>query len=883
LLVLAWLPGSASADWFGVWHPTLTTAQQVRHLTPRQAKGNLPVKLTGVVTHVDAVEETFYLQDGTAGIFVLPTPHAKGLAQGDRVEVEGVTNEGEFAPSIAVKSLRRLGTEKLPDAHAFNLTVEDSRWLHAQWVQAWGVVRNARSEAGATYIDVYSSRGPAVLKVPGEDWAIPARAMRGETLFVRGVCAATFKDRRVSGPPTILLAELPKPLPIPTELLAEPDAPRRIIDLFLEFAPAPHPGTRRVKIAGVVTAAPLLGVHVIQDESAGALIRVMNPPVDIPIGTRVEAYGLLHREEDRRLALTQATLKQLEPAKQPVVLPEPVAVRAAELAVGARDAVRVNLKGRVESFRVIKGWTIVSLSEDNVRFEAFVPDPPDGKAAPKFELGSLISVVGVPLNTTPERAKPAVPGVFLNSHDAFALLEPPPQQIQGQVIRSWWTSGRAGYVFAGFAGIVLLGGGWLLALRVQVRRAAREVERQYEEKAMLERQLRQASKLEAVGRLAGGIAHDFNNLLTVINGSAELLAEQTARSGGEVAELTDQIRKAGERAASLTGQLLTFSRKRDVLIAAVNLNDVVADTVRLLERVIGEDIRIETNLGADLPPIRGEAGLLHQVVMNLAVNAKDAMPQGGVLSFRTSVVIEPVGTDAHSTTRQFVRLTVSDTGVGMTDEVKARLFEPFFTTKTTGGGTGLGLATVYGIVQTVRGKIRVDSAVGRGTTFTIDFRLHGEPVSDAEFAMPTPLTPLPPSRVVNATKLTGITVLLVEDNEMVRDMLENALKAEGATVLAASRPDHALQMLAAYERPVDVLVTDVVMPGMSGPVLAERVRETRPQMRVVFMSGHTADEVLRKGLLEEQVEFLQKPFTPELLVRRLQRLAPHDGTPASRE
>jgi signal transduction histidine kinase/ActR/RegA family two-component response regulator len=543
----------------------------------------------------------------------------------------------------------------------------------------------------------------------------------------------------------------------------------------------------------------------------------------------------------------------------------------------------VNLKGRVESFRVIKGWTIVSLSEDNVRFEAFVPDPPDGKAAPKFELGSLISVVGVPLNTTPERAKPAVPGVFLNSHDAFALLEPPPQQIQGQVIRSWWTSGRAGYVFAGFAGIVLLGGGWLLALRVQVRRAAREVERQYEEKAMLERQLRQASKLEAVGRLAGGIAHDFNNLLTVINGSAELLAEQTARSGGEVAELTDQIRKAGERAASLTGQLLTFSRKRDVLIAAVNLNDVVADTVRLLERVIGEDIRIETNLGADLPPIRGEAGLLHQVVMNLAVNAKDAMPQGGVLSFRTSVVIEPVGTDAHSTTRQFVRLTVSDTGVGMTDEVKARLFEPFFTTKTTGGGTGLGLATVYGIVQTVRGKIRVDSAVGRGTTFTIDFRLHGEPVSDAEFAMPTPLTPLPPSRVVNATKLTGITVLLVEDNEMVRDMLENALKAEGATVLAASRPDHALQMLAAYERPVDVLVTDVVMPGMSGPVLAERVRETRPQMRVVFMSGHTADEVLRKGLLEEQVEFLQKPFTPELLVRRLQRLAPHDGTPASRE
>ena len=412
-----------------------------------------------------------------------------------------------------------------------------------------------------------------------------------------------------------------------------------------------------------------------------------------------------------------------------------------------------------------------------------------------------------------------------------------------------------------------------------MRRAASEVKRQYEEKAQLERRLRQASKLEAVGRLAGGIAHDFNNLLTVINGSAELLTEQTTRDGGHLSELTEQIRRAGERAAALTGQLLTFSRKREVAISAVDLNEVVIDTVRLLDRVIGEDIRIETALASDLPAVRGEQGFLHQVAMNLAVNAKDAMPHGGVLSFSTSVVTEVVE-DQPGLLRQFVRLTVADTGVGMTEKDKDRIFEPFFTTKEVGDGTGLGLSTVYGIIQTVRGRIRVDSAIGRGTRFYIDFRIHGEPVSDAELSLPPTPTPLPLSRTVSAAKLVGTTVLLVEDNEMVRDMLVTGLTGEGAIVLPAARPDHALRLLATHEGPIDVLVTDVVMPGMSGPVLAERVREIRPGIRVVFMSGYTADEVLRQGVLEEQVEFMQKPFTPDSLTRRLLRLLERDGTPA---
>jgi signal transduction histidine kinase/CheY-like chemotaxis protein len=417
--------------------------------------------------------------------------------------------------------------------------------------------------------------------------------------------------------------------------------------------------------------------------------------------------------------------------------------------------------------------------------------------------------------------------------------------------------------------VTLFGSGWLIVLRHQVRKAAGVVKQQYEEKARLEVQLRQAAKLEAVGRLAGGIAHDFNNLLTVINGCAEILEDETSQEGGHINELAADIREAGERAASLTGQLLTFSRKREVPISAVNINEVVTESVRLLDRVIGENIHIQTVLGTDLPPVCGEPGLLHQVIMNLAVNAKDAMPGGGTLTLTTTRISEQVVTaEAAISLRHLVRLTVNDTGMGMTDEVKARIFEPFFTTKEVGTGTGRGLATVYGIIQTVRGKIHVDSAVGQGTTFHIDLRLHGEPLSDSDLAIPKRLS-LIPRRHLSSSKLKGATILLVEDNAMVRDLLVSRLNADGANVLSAENSAHALRILADYPNRVDVMVTDVVMPGMSGRVLADRVRVDRPAVEVVFMSGYTADVVLREGVLEDQVEFLQKPFTPDHLSNRL--------------
>jgi signal transduction histidine kinase len=448
-------------------------------------------------------------------------------------------------------------------------------------------------------------------------------------------------------------------------------------------------------------------------------------------------------------------------------------------------------------------------------------------------------------------------GVVARGPADVTVLEaaPPPPAA------SYWTPGRVWGVLVGFGLVCVLAGVWVVTLRHRVRRAAAQIQKQYDERGRLETQLKQAAKLEAVGRLAGGIAHDFNNLLTVINGCAELLAEAVPADHPRAGPLVADIRHAGAKAAALTGQLLVFSRKKDVALTAVDLNATVAETARLLRRVIGEDIRVETRLAPDLPAVRAEPGLLHQVVMNLAVNAKDAMPGGGTLALETRLVADPDpdGGDPPDD-RTYVRLTVADTGCGMDEQTQARLFEPFFTTKGLGQGTGLGLATVYGIVQALRGRVRIRSAVGKGSTFHVDLRPHDEPPSD-----PT----LHADRGGGRPRLDGVTVLLVEDNDMVREMLVQGLTDDGAVVVPAARADAALRLLDADPDRIDVLVTDVVMPGMNGRELADRVRARRPGVRVVYMSGYTPDEVVRQGVLEDQVAFLQKPFTPDHLTARL--------------
>jgi len=381
------------------------------------------------------------------------------------------------------------------------------------------------------------------------------------------------------------------------------------------------------------------------------------------------------------------------------------------------------------------------------------------------------------------------------------------------------------------------------------------------ERHVLEEQLRQSQKMEAVGRLAGGIAHDFNNLLAVMLGYTTL----TLSRAGDPAAVTrnlEQIRTAAERAANLTRQLLTFSRKQVLQPRVMDLGGVVSELHTMLERLIGEDIELVTDVGRSKGQVKADRGQMEQVIVNLAVNARDAMPRGG----RLAIVMRDVVVDAELAREQpglkpgrHVRLDVSDNGVGMAPETMSRLFEPFFSTKEKGKGTGLGLATAYGIVKQSGGHIAVESAAGRGTTF----RIWLPEVEDA-----TPAAPAPAAEGT-AAPAGSETILLVEDEDAVRGLLQEVLSESGYKVLSASSGAEALRVSRAHTGPIDLLLTDVVMPGMGGREVATALSAERPGLRVLFASGYTAEAIARHGVLEPGTDLIHKPFTPDALLRRV--------------
>jgi CheY-like chemotaxis protein len=365
--------------------------------------------------------------------------------------------------------------------------------------------------------------------------------------------------------------------------------------------------------------------------------------------------------------------------------------------------------------------------------------------------------------------------------------------------------------------------------------------------------------MEAVGQLAGGIAHDFNNLLTAILGYSDLLLDRV-QSIPDVAADIEEIRKAGERASSLTSQLLAFSRKQVLQPQVLDLNAIVGDVQRMLRRVIGEDIRLETTAAPDLKRVLADAGQMHQVLMNLAVNARDAMPRGGTLRIETSNGTLP-GAFARTPADEeapMVVLTVADSGTGMTPEVRARVFEPFFTTKRPGKGTGLGLSMVYGVVTQTGGHIAIDSEPGGGTTIRI--MLPAAADVDASEQL----------RTASAAARHGSeTILLVEDEEPIRALVRKVLTSYGYDVLEAEDTAHALQIAESHPATIHLLLSDIVMPAMSGPELAQRLVSKRRHLRVLYMSGFLDRLGTSFGALSPGVSILHKPFTPDQLARRV--------------
>jgi len=469
---------------------------------------------------------------------------------------------------------------------------------------------------------------------------------------------------------------------------------------------------------------------------------------------------------------------------------------------------------------------------------------------------------------TLERHYGLSPGTFAGTFDAFvACVHPEDRALTTETIgkamregsdfwvhhRAVWPDGTIRWISG--AGRILLdaGGGPVRGVGISL---------DVTDRRNLEAQYQQAQKMEAVGRLAGGVAHDFNNLLTAILGYCELLREDLGPDDPRQGDLAE-IQKAGASAASLTRQLLAFSRKQIIEPSLIDLNEVVRDMDAMLRRLIGEDVTVVLALGSDLSRVVADRGQIEQIILNLAVNARDAMPKGGTLTIGTAnVELDEHYERTHFSVRPgpYVGLTVSDTGTGMSPEVQARLFEPFFTTKEPGKGTGLGLATVHGIVARSGGSVNVYSEPGFGTAFTIY-------LPKAEADATASAIRVPASRQVTR----GQTILVVDDAEGLRELARRFLRRLGYNVLVAANGMEARRIFESQPS-IDVILTDVVMPGASGPELTRQLIEMQPALKVIYMSGYTEEAIVHHGVLNPGIAFLHKPFTSESLDRKLREV-----------
>jgi signal transduction histidine kinase len=711
----------------------LRTVAAIRRLLPAAAARHLPARITGVVTYFgritgrEGAPPALYVQDATGGIYVdLQTLHPP-LRAGDRVRVIGHTGAGDVAPILVARQVRLLGVGRLPAARAENLRQAETGLDDAQRIQVRGVIQAQRFTPKGLRLTLKENLARLVARLPitpadhPPEWVDAGVRVTG---VLAHVMTPSHPARVELFVPSIAAVQVVQPPP------AHPfHLPRQRISALLRYTAwgvFPH----RVRVQGVVTAVGESG-FALQDATGGAWLQWAAgrvPAERLRLGERVTAVGF-PTVSDSGVVLDDVRVQALGlgPPPRPGRLPRTAAAAQRvngrlEFAVARlRQVVITPPTGPTQEIRLY-------LSRGGAPLQAVLYGSEAARLASRhLPPGSVLRLTGIAVPLP--GAGGGLPGAAMawrlwlrGSSDVVVLRAP-----------SWWTAERLHGLFFGLLLVALLALLWNLVLRRSLRQQAATILRQTGERAELERQLQHAQRMEALGRLAGGIAHDFNNLLTVVSGRTAMLLA-TGCSDRERAGL-EAIQGAADRAAALTRQLLAYSRRQTFSPAPLDLNAMLAEFLPMLRALVGDSIELVTDLAPQLPLIFADRGPLEQAVMNLVINARDAMPNGGPLRLATALA-PPTDSPAGKHHGPRVRLQVTDSGAGMSEEVQQRIFEPFFTTKEPGRGTGLGLALVYGIVEQSGGEISVRSALGQGSTFTIFLPLAGSGVPLAAAATP---------------------------------------------------------------------------------------------------------------------------------------------------
>jgi signal transduction histidine kinase/CheY-like chemotaxis protein len=827
-----------------------TSIQNIKRIPNADAQKGYPLHIQAVVTNWDPSRFNFFVQDNTAGIYVyIPDVRDPRLGFGQRVEITGKSGRGSFAPVIRPEVVKVLGKGKMPAAvpvipgEGFTGKEENI------WAELEGIIRSGELDpvGGSQFQLSCGEKGIKVILQVNPPHFSPAD-LEDCLVRIQGVYAPIFTvDEMLAGfrllTPSIEHIQVLKDLGGDDFL----DPPRPIRSLQ-GFHPKGFP-RHRVRLGGQLTFKGTDGSFYLADQTAG--IRVLPLPGEQhEVGDRVQVLGYLSHTFPQLILESAQIRKSLE--KVNIELAE---IDAENAFSGLYNGKLVQVEGFLRERHMAFGDRQFLLTSGRQTFSALLEHPQSFPLWEDLRPGAHLRLTGVCQVIWNEGELPPLP-------TSFRLLLRTPADISIIHAAPWWTITRALSAMALLIGVLAVAVTWLTVLKRRLGSQQELLRKQMEQREVLETRLFQSQKLESIGRLAGGVAHDFNNLLTVINGYSEMLEVELEGQPGPSISVAE-IKKAGEKASLLTRQLLAFSRKQVMQPVVLDLNDLVRELDKMLNRLIGEDIERVNHLSQEPCRVKVDPGQMSQVLINLAVNARDAMPDGGKLIIETQSVYldEKSGkTQVEIPSGEYIQLSVGDTGVGMDEETRRHLFEPFFTTKGVGRGTGLGLATVFGIVKQSVGYIWVYSEPGQGTIF----KIYLPKILESE----TPLLPEPAGKALSGHE----TLLVVEDQPEVRQLIVKGLVAQGYQILETSNAEEAIRCAQWHSGQIHLLLTDVVMPGLSGKELAQRLLEMRPGLRVLFMSGYTANVIAHKGILDAGVDYLQKPFSPKVLAIRVREV-----------